>query len=186
MKMPDLAKISSPETITAIVSAFAAFASAIYAWRANVTAKKALHLAEIEFKEKHSDINTYLIDSMTWVAKEGDRHFSAACLFSNSSSSPVTILRIELVLHIYSPSEDAAKIKIDPYQIEITLPLNLPQMLSPINLAPRTTISGWLTFKIPKHVASTKRIDHYEIVGVESTGKQSTISAYVVKQVEII
>jgi hypothetical protein len=176
----------SAETITTAVLAFAALISAIYAWRANVTAKRALHLAEIDFKEKHGDVHTYLIDSMTWSSKAGDLYFSAACLFSNTSSTPTTILRVELVLHTYSASpEESTKIKLNPQFAEITLPIDLPELSNPINLGPRITASGWLTFKIPKHIASTKKVDQYEIISTESTGKQSSINAYIVKKVEI-
>lgn len=178
--------IYSTETIITTISALAALFSAIYAWRANVTARKALRLAEIDFKEKHSDIHTYLIDSMTWTSKTGDLNFSAACLFSNTSNTPTTILRIELVLHTYSTSPDeSTKIKLNPQLAGITLPIDLPELSNPINLGPRITISGWLTFKIPKHIASTKKVDHYEIICTESTGKLSSINAYIVKQIEI-
>ncbi|BBI98980.1 hypothetical protein FGKAn22_06730 [Ferrigenium kumadai] len=175
----------SAETIIAAVSAMAAVASAMYAWRASVIAKKALQIAQLDFNEKHGDIRPYLIDSMTWLSQAGDRHYSAACLFSNSSTSPITISNVELVLHIYDPSGKPVKIKVDPIQAITQLPKGLPQLNGQINLAPRTSISGWLTFKIPKHIVNTKRVDRYEIVGIDSMEKEVSIDAYVVKQVEL-
>ncbi len=175
----------STETIIAITSALAAVVSAIYAWRASTTAREALQIAQLDFKEKHGDVRPYLIDSMTWLTPTGDRHYSAACLYSNTSTSPITISTIELVLHIYDPSGESAKIKVDPVQVQMHLPMNLTQFNGQINLAPRTSISGWLTFKIPKHIANTKRVDRYEIVGIDSMDKEVSIAAYVVKQVEL-
>lgn len=183
--MIDETKIYSMETIIAITSALAATVSAIYAWRASSISKEALRLSQLDFQERHGDVRPYLIDSMTWLSQSGDRHYSAACLFSNTSISPITISNIELILHIFDPSSKPTKIKIDPISVEIQLPKNLPQLNGQINLAPRTSISGWLTFKIPKHIANTKRVDRYEIAGVDCMDKIVSIDAYVVKQVEI-
>lgn len=183
--MPNETNIYSTETIIAITSALAAVVSAIYAWRASTISKEALRLSQLDFKERHGDIRPYLIDSMTWLSQTGDRYYSAACLFSNTSTSPITISRIELILHIYNQSGESAKIKVDPIQVEIQLPMNVPQLNGQINLMPRTSISGWLTFKIPKHIATTKRVDRYEIVGIDSMDKIVSIDAYVVTQVEI-
>ncbi len=183
--MPNGTNIYSTETIIALTSALAAVASAIYAWRASRIAKEALRLSQLDFKERHGDIHPYLINSMTWLSQAKDRHYSAACLFSNTSTSPITISSIELILHIYNPSRESAKIKVDPVQVEIQLPMNIPQLNGQINLLPRTSISGWLTFKIPKHIATTKRVDRYEISGVDSMGKRIAIDAHVVEQVEV-
>lgn len=183
--MTDENGVFSAETVISATSALAAVVSAIYAWRASSVSQEALRIAKLDFKEKHGDIRPYLIDSMTWISQSQDRHYSAACLFSNASTSPITISRIELILHIFDPLNQASKVKLDPIQIDITLPMNLPQLTGQINLAPHTSVSGWLTFKIPKHFAGTKRVDRYEISGIDSMDKQISIDAYVVKQVEI-
>lgn len=169
--MANEGNILSTETIIAITSAFAAVVSAIYAWRASTISKEALRLSQLDFKERHGDIRPYLIDSMTWLSQSGDRHYSAACLFSNTSTSPITISSLELILHIYNPSGESAKIKVDPIRVEIQLPMNISQLDGQINLMPRTSVSGWLTFKIPLHIATTKKVDRYEIAGVDSMDK---------------
>ncbi|MDO8990280.1 MAG: hypothetical protein Q7U91_11690 [Sideroxyarcus sp.] len=178
--------IFSTETLVAAISAFAAIVSAIYAWRASSISKQALRIVQLDFNERHGVVKPYLIDSMTWLSQLGDRHYSAACLFSNTSTSPITISHIELVLHIYDPSNQVAKVKLDPVHVEIVLPMNLPHLSGQINLPPQTSISGWLTFKLPKHIAETKRVDRYEICGIDSMDKRVSIGAYVVKQVEIV
>lgn len=173
----------SVETIIASISALAAIGSAIYAWRATVVSKEALRLSKLDFDERHGDIRPYLTDSMTWLSQEGDKYYSAACLFTNTANAPVTISSLGLILHSYG---NATKIKIDPIQVKIELPINLPQLNSSINLSARESISGWLTFRIPKHVVNTKRIDRYEISGIDSLDKKISIDAFIVKQIEIL
>ena len=170
------------ETIIAAASALAAIGSAIYAWRATAISKEALRLSKLDFDERHGDVRPYLTDSMTWLSQDGDRHYSAACLFTNTANAPITISSIELVLHSYG---DTTKIKVDPIQVKIEMPINLPQLNSSINLSARESISGWLTFKIPKHVVNTKKVDRYEIVGTDSMDKRVSIDAYIVKQLDI-
>jgi hypothetical protein len=144
--MPNEANIYSAETIIAITSALADVVSAIYAWRASKISKEALRLSQLAFKERHGDIRPYLIDSMTWLSQAGDRHYSAACLFSNTSISPITISSIELILHIYDPSGRSVKIKVDPIQVGIRLPTDLPQF-TPIEW-PNKSAPPHLSFRL--------------------------------------
>lgn len=53
----------------------------------------------------------------------------------------------------------------------------------PLNLAPRATSSGWLSFLVPDSFAKRKTIDKYELAFLDSTGGRVIIETYLMHKI---
>lgn len=170
------------ETIIALVSALAAVISSLMAWHSAVTARNALKLAETDHREKHDNVRVYLIDGTCWQNNQVEDYVAFACSFTNSANAPNTIVRIDLIVHAYDDEGNLSQAILDPI-IQETPPLwDLKTLPVPINLEPRSTVSGWISFKMPKHLITKKRVDKYEIASVTSHGERVIVESYLLRR----
>lgn len=170
--------MSDVETKIAALAALAALGSAYWAWSSAKTARLALYLAESEYAAKSSNISVYLINSLKW-ARGGETFVSFALTYTNGSSSPTTINRVELVLHAFDMAGHGSTILLsatnnipDGSEFEI---LELP-----INLAARASASGWATFLLPSKSMSGLLVDKYEILATTWEGEKVSLDAHIV------
>lgn len=172
------------EAIIVLVSAVAAVISALMAWHSAATARSALKLAEIDHREKHDSLKAYLIDGTCWQNEQAEDYVAFACSFTNSANAPNTIVRIDLVVHAYNGEGNLSHAILDPI-IQETPPLwDLKTLSVPINLEPRSTVSGWISFKMPKHLVTSRRVDKYEIASVTSLGERAVVESYLLRRLK--
>ena len=170
------------ETQIALVSAIAAIISALMAWHSAATARSTLKLAEADNKEKHETIKPYLIDGVCWQNDKLESFVSFACSFTNAANAPNTIVRMDLNVHAYDEEGNLSQVILDPI-IEDTPSLwDLKKLPVPLNLEPRSTISGWISFKLPTHLVTKRRIDKYKIVSTTSLGKRAIVESYLLRR----
>lgn len=170
------------ETTIAIVSCLAAVISAAMAWHSAATAKRALTLAEIDHREKHDTLKVYLIDGACWRNDQADDYVAFACSFTNSANAPNTIIRIDLITHTYDESGNISQAILHPIVQEAPPLWDLKTLCAPLNLEPRATVSGWISFKVPKHLINKKRIDKYELASVTSSGERAIVESYLLRR----
>lgn len=170
------------ETIISLVSCLAAVLSALVAWHSAATAKRALRLAETDHREKHDNLKVYLIDGACWRDEQSEDYVAFACSFTNSANAPNTVLRLELVTHAYDEEGNLSQAILPPIAQDAPLLWGLKPLELPINLEPRSTVSGWISFKVPKHLINNKRIDKYEIAAVTSLGERVVVESYLLRR----
>lgn len=168
--------------IIAFVSCLAAVLSALLAWRSGATAKRALKLAEADHREKHDSLKVYLIDGTCWQNDQCDDYVAFACSFTNGANAPNTVVRIDLNVYAYDEEGTLSQAILQPLGQGSPSLWDLKPLLVPINLEPRSTISGWVTFKVPKHLIMKKRIDKYEIASVTSLGERAIVESYLLRR----
>lgn len=173
----------TPDTLIAIGAAIAAIFSAFYAYRSADIAKRALKLSEADFREKHDSLMPYLIDAVTWKPSDS-RMASFACSFTNGATAPNTLIRIDLIIHVYDKQGVPSEIILNPNIGETPQQWNLTPLPIPLNLQPRSTVSGWINFRLPKNLYEEWRVDRYQILAVTSAGDRETIDVYLLKAIE--
>ncbi|WP_157058522.1 hypothetical protein [Azoarcus sp. CIB] len=170
------------ETTIAIVSCLGAVISALMAWHSAKTARRALTLAEIDYREKHDALKVYLIDGACWRNDHAVDYVAFACSFTNSANAPNTVIRVDLITHAYDESGNLSQAILHPVVQEAPPLWDLKTLCVPINLEPRSTVSGWISFKVPKQLINKKRIDKYELASVTSLGERAIVESYLLRR----
>jgi hypothetical protein len=174
----------SLELVVAIASAVAAIAAALFAWRSARTADRALEIAQIDHRERHAGLAAYLIDGIAWDDDEHDRLVAFACSVSNASSSPLSVVRVDLHLHVVTDEGTATRIVLSPQSAGAPAIWDLKALQAPLNLDTKATVSGWLGFKIPTRVSNTMTIDKYEIVFQGATGERTSCEMHLLQRIQ--
>jgi hypothetical protein len=162
-----------------LISALAALVSAYWAWSSARIARRALAIAEEDAITKRESIKPYLINSLRWRDESESTYASFACTYTNGSSSPNTIDKIELIVHAFNASGRADQILLTPTQ---STPKNsefLPLPV-PLNINSRTTVSGWLTFRLPTSAIRDLVIDRYEVSATTASGGRISLDTYLI------
>lgn len=174
----------SLDSKVAIISAAAAVVSAAYAWLSSRTASRALRLAEDDHRERHAGFDAYLINGVTYQVGENAEFAAFACSVINKANAPIAISRVDLRVSAFDEDGRVSQIILDPTPATVKPFSNLGSLPVPLNLPPRTTTSGWLSFKIPERVAHSFRIDKYELAFISSDGERATLSQYLLQSVK--
>lgn len=166
-----------------LLSALTALGSAYWAWNSARTARQALALSEEDAVSKREALNAYLINALRWE-HEADEYISFSCSYTNRSSYPTTVERVELIVHGFDLGGTGSKIRIGPEQ-ETPEGSDFSTLQLPMNLPARTTNSGWLNFRLPKLWATKFIVEKYELVATTWSGQKVAIESYIVmKQVQ--
>ena len=171
----------STENLVSISSAIIAGISALIAWH---SARRTLYLAELDHKEKHETIKIYLIDSVFWQNENVERFVSFACRVTNSATVSNTITKAIITIHGYDESGNLFKLELEPLTEESPNKWNLEKLPVPINFEPRTTKTGWISFKIPKHFIKSNRVDKYVLSAFTSYDKCVTVETYLPRRLK--
>lgn len=171
----------NPETSAAIASAVAALIAAFYAWRSTRVANRALRIAEDDHRERHSGLAAYLIDGVSWDDQEQGRAVSFSCSLTNAANAPRSIAHAQLHLHAFDLDGTTTEIVLHPTNDAgpDSKPIEIP-----INLAARTTVSGWLTYRIPNRIVDALTIDRYELTFLASDGERASLNCYLLRRIE--
>lgn len=170
------------ENAIAALSAIGSLAAALWARSSAVSAHKALKIAEEDSASKREDLSVYLIDAMKWKSEDLHSHLSASCSLTNSSSSPTTVNRIEVVVHAIDQAGNQLPIHVGAGDAK-PQNSNFSVVTPPINLDPRAAMSGWLSFRLPESIKKL-RIERYEIIFHTWSGQRSTLNIYQVKNIQ--
>lgn len=161
-----------------ILSAFAALGSAYWAWSSARTARRALALTEEDAVSKREALKADLINSLRW--ERGDSEYiSIACSYMNSSSHPTTIERVELVAHGFDLAGAGSQLRLPPEK-ETPDRSDFSLLAPPINLQARATLSGWITFRLPKIWITRYIVDKYELVATTWSGQKVAVETHLV------
>lgn len=170
--------------IIALVSAFGAIISALFAWRSARIANHALALSRSDYAERHTGLTAYLIDGVAWDEPGGDRMVGFACSISNTASAPISVVRTDLHVHTVSADGSITQIILAPESVGPQSIWDLKPLATPLNLDARATASGWLGYRIPLRIGQTMSIDKYEIIFLTSTGDHTSVDKYLLKKIE--
>jgi hypothetical protein len=166
-----------------IASAVAAILSALYAASSARSARRSADLAENDLAERTKGVQAYLVDGVQWKQADKKEVVAISCTITNLSSLPNTIVRTELILHEYEDTGEPSRIMLAPAKIDDLPGQVLQHFEVPINLAPRTTVSGWLCFEIPTIFAKERTIDKYELAFIDSNGRRTSIETYLMHRI---
>ena len=171
-------------TIIAVASAVAALLAALYA---SVQARHAATSASIAFQdhyERHESMQAELIDGVA-IEDASKRHIVAlACNLINRAAAPNTIAAVELHVHQFSEDGFASKLVLRPMTTGLPPIWNFQPFPLPINLAERSTVSGWVSFHIPDNFATKRTIDKYELIFRNTLGHRAAVELHLLRRIE--
>ena len=170
-------------TSISVASAVTGLLSALYAASAARSAKRSADLAQNDLTERTKGVQAYLVNGVQWTQLDKREIVAISCTLTNLSSLPNTVIRTELTLHEYEDTGEASKLMLQPCRIDDPPGQVLQHFEVPINLAPRTTVSGWLCFVMPTAFAKSKTIDKYELSFVDSNGRRTAIETYLMHRI---
>jgi len=149
-----------------------------------LTARKALKITEKEHQDKNLGITPYLVDAFKWVAPDTKKLIFFAVTYTNKSSSPNTLSKTDLIIEYYSDNNEIHTAKIDPAFFEYDeMPINSAEVISlPVNLNPKSTISGWLSFHLNSFLGE-KLIKSYKLVSTTSDNKDVTLTHNILREI---
>lgn len=165
-----------------MLSALAALGSAYWAWNSDRTARRALALTEEDAVSKREALKADLINSLRWE-HTGSEYISISCSYTNSSSYPTTIERIELVVYGFDLAGAGSQLRLQPDN-KVPEGSDFSLLVLPLNLQARTTSSGWITFRLPKSWITRYIVDKYELVATTWSGQKVAIETHIVMKQE--
>jgi len=166
-----------------IASAVAALLSALYAASSARSARRSADLAQNDLSERVKGIQAYLANAAQWKQPDNREITAISCTITNLSSLPNTIVRTELILHEYERNGEPSRLMLAPIKIDNPPGQVFQHFEVPINLLPRTTVSGWLCFEVPPSFAKERTIDKYELAFLDSNGRRTCIETYLMHRI---
>jgi len=147
-------------------------------------AKKSLQISEMDHQDKNREIIGYLIRNFTWTDNT-ETFATFAVSYTNNSSTPNSFKDITLEIEYHDSSKTINRVKTPP--ITRALPENLrdtyEELKTPINLSPKETKSGWMTFQIPKLGELKPHIEAYRIIATSTAEKTTILESYIMTMV---
>lgn len=169
--------IASGALVTALLSL-------LISVRGHCVAKRALKISETEHQDKYKEVIGYLISGFKWRASE-QIYASFAISYTNNASYPNSFKDIVLEIEYYDADGIFNKAKLSPC-VEV-MPVELrgkrQDMDVPINLPPKETKSGWMSFQLPVAEGRKFNIDVYRIVATSTAGTNTTLESYILKSI---
>lgn len=175
--------LASWNLVLAAASCLAALVASLAAIWSALSARRVERIAQQEHKDRHLGVTLYLIDSARWRTKDEKETVNFAISISNVAAAPASISSVRLCINAFSPDGQPCTAILEPKQQLAKSPWPTEPLSVPINLPAKTTISGHLSFGIPEHIYSNKRIDSYELKAVSGATEAATVTAYLVKRI---
>ncbi|MGY3687382.1 hypothetical protein ACXAAV_11970 [Vibrio coralliilyticus] len=168
--------------VASVAAAIGTIAAMIVSWRGHRYAKKAYLIAEEAHKNQLKHISSYLIDSMKW--KSGDvTYVSFAISYTNDATIQNSISSILLKLKFGQmdkkyPTFRASQVDLSPIKSN-----GYKNLVAPILLNGRETLSGWVTFELPKSLDGSVVIEKYTLEAQTVSGQIVETSSNLVNYV---
>ncbi|MBD3657600.1 hypothetical protein [Marinobacter sp.] len=169
----------------AVFALLISFGSLLVAFLSYLSSRKALKLSEQEAAERKLPVISYLIDCFAFHRKQS-KFASFAVSFTNQSSSPKTFTSIALEVEFVDQEGVSGKAIAEPdLTIEPAgLSYGYKKLQIPVNLPPKETVTGWISFQLPKKNEREFKINSYRIVGRSVDGGESEVCAYLLRLVK--
>ncbi|MDI9247704.1 hypothetical protein QMZ25_03795 [Stenotrophomonas sp. RS-48] len=159
----------------AVASVLVSAVSALWAWSSARIAKRALALAQAEADQNQEGITAELIRALKWQ-RNGSSFMSISCSVNNSSKSPTVVNRMELMIHFFDPSGIGNKMLL-PSCASSPSGSDFSRLEQPLNIQPRSAVSGWVSFDISQLPEGSK-VERHEMVGTTWSGKRFSVNVY--------
>jgi hypothetical protein len=145
---------------------------------------RAYYLSKKEHHEKYQEIIGYLINAFKWE-QESQEYVSFAVSYTNKASSPNSFNEALLEIEYFDNDGFANKARLSPQisQLPSSHTNELDELIFPLNIGPKESYSGWLTFLLPTSNFKKFHIDSYKILTTTPSGEQTTIKTYLIKKV---
>lgn len=171
-------------TLITLISSVAALLAALYASVQARHTAKSVDLALQDHRERHESIQAELIDGVGFEASNKQSIVAIACNIINRAIAPNTVTAIELHIHEFNKDGNASKLVLLPVITDSPTIWTLQPFPSPLNLAERQTMSGWVCFRIPESFANKRIIDKYELVLRNSMGHRTAVELHLLRRIE--
>jgi len=171
--------------IVAVGALLVAVLSLLVAVGGYCVARKALKMSEADHKDKYKDVVGYLIKCFKWM--DGSEVYAAfAISYTNKSSSPNSFKSIVLEVEYYDAKRVFNKVNISPDTVALPASFRgeYEELKAPVNLSAKETVSGWITFKLPKVEGVKFHVDVYRVVAVSAAERVTAIESYVMALVK--
>lgn len=175
----------STDTKIAIISTITAVISALFAYRSNRIAKRALKLSEKQYLDNQSDFSLYYNEGARFVVDK-DKLSKSLLLFNltvRNNSSFRNTFKAGLEIEYLRDNDTFAKILIEhnPKLIELIKGSDMTVFPLDIELEAKSTTTKWLIFEQPGLLNNTHRIEKYEIKFTDMNDNKSFIEAILIK-----
>jgi hypothetical protein len=173
----------SPEAVAAVVSALAAVASAAYSWRSNRIARRALHLAEQDHRERHAGLSAYLIEAAFWEDANSHRVVGFACTLTNTANAPTSVVRADLHMHVFDEAGNTSELILPPSESQEPVAGTLASLRFPLILKERESASGWIICAVPDRVVRSMTTERYQLVFLTSTSDKASVESFLLMKI---
>lgn len=163
----------------------ASFGSLFVAFLSFISSRKALKLSEQEVAERKLPVISYLIDCFAFRARD-EKFCSFAISYTNQSASPKTFSSLTLEVEFIDNEQVSGKAVAEPH-LDIEPPglsYGYKKMSIPVNLPPKETITGWVSFKLPSSQDRDFNINSYKVIGRSPDGGETDLYAYLLRLVK--
>lgn len=172
------------EFIWTIASAVAAVLSALYAFRSNTIAKKALALSQKEYADKRADFDLYVIDSYRWNEDSGTkRKFLLFNITIKNKSETSSTFAANLEIEYINSDNTVSRIILEhnPELIKLMPKNEITPFSKDLRIDGKGIESKWFIFEQPTEVFKGYRIEKYTIRTTDTHGNFSSAHVSIMK-----
>lgn len=160
-----------------IVALLALFISA----RSYALSKKSYSISKKEHDDKYNEICAYLINSYKWSNDIND-FCSFAISYTNQATGANSLKEIYLEIEYYDEGGCFNKAKLSPDLSSLPEGLagGYQHLNAPMTLNSKETLSGWVSFKLPKLGDVKINVETYRVVAIASANDKSIVEAHII------
>lgn len=159
--------------------------SLLLAFFSYLSSRKALRLSEQEIAERKLPIISYLIDCFVFY-QDGEKFCSFAISYTNQASSPRTFSSLSLEAEFVDSDQVSGKAISEP-NLNVEPPglsYGYKKLEIPVNLPPKETVTGWVSFKLPNGPDREFHVNSYRVVGRSPDGGEAELYAFLMRLVK--
>lgn len=168
-----------------IISVIAAVLSALYAFRSNLIAKKALAISQKEYANKQADFDLYVINSYRWTLdKEPKRKFLLFNITIKNKSETASSFVANLEIEFINTDNVVSRIILEhnPDLVKEMPKNEITPFPKDLRVEGKGIESKWFIFEQPIDVFRGQRIEKYSIKTTDTHGNFSTAEVVIIKE----
>lgn len=171
--------------IISSVSAMVAIVAAFFANSSNVTARKALAIAEQQEVRKRPALTPYLIEGYFKKIEEAKtKIYGFSISLSNPTDIDNSIAHLELEICYVTVQNVCMKLKI-PHRDNLVHEFgggSIKPLVVPLPVLAHQTVAGWALFNVSNALLGDCEIDSYSISITDAHGVINRVEPYLVKE----
>lgn len=169
---------------TSAISAFVALFSLVIAGLSYANSRKALKITQYDHQEKFRSIQSYLVQSFSFTHHQR-KYCSFAITYSNLASQGQSISTIDLEIEGFDANGlfNRLILPINSAVIPKGLAEGYRKIVPPLNLSAKESVSGWVTFALPRETDVRIRIEQYKVIGKLPTGENCEVISHIMQMV---